>query len=284
MPSPLRSRSLIGASAIVFVASAIVAALPAAAQLSRGGGGTTGTVTDVLATIPTTMFSVPSTVTSTTRTWSNLAFTAMGGTSSLAKISRVDMTCVLETETVTMQLEITTVDGGDVRVRQTVEGIKPSSPPRTQTISLPAGSTTLTAIDDVGTQTFQVTAETAAVLRRAGDLWNPVLTMLGQFESVESVKRVSYGGKECNALILGKPRLPGLESGTLYLDATTNMPVGQETNVVRDILISGRSSILEWQTVSSIQVPKVIQMDGPDGITTLRITRLSLTLSTGTLH
>lgn len=267
---------------ITFSVIALSASSTASAPLQLVGGGKGGgTPADVLATVPTPLFSKPAKVTALTTTWTNLAFAAMGGTDNLTKISRVDATFEFENPAVKMDLEISAGNDGSARIIRTVECLNSKSPKEEVTISIPAKSSTISAIDKNGTQEFEASDETLATLKRVADMWNPMLTALGQFEEIERVEPAVYGGVACNALVLAKPRLPGLQSGKLYLDAATNLPVGYETNVVRDIVISGQSTILEWQTESSIKVPKMIRLEGPDGVTDLSIKQVKLTLVGG---
>ncbi len=272
------------------VLGAVVLALPASAQSDRGGntggvgGGSTGgrtggggaVISDIVAVIPSPPYSMPANMTTATRAYANLALAAMGGATTLSQIKRVDMICEMESATTRMSIRCTSSSTGAMRFMQTVEGLNPAAPARTVCVEYVPNEKGLKVGDGKTSQTIDAPDEAIQVFRRSADMWNPVLTALGQFESVERVDRVTFAGRPCLALALGRPRLPGLESGVLYLDATTYLPVGQVTNVVRDILISGTTTILEWQTISDIKVPLTIQIDGPDGVATLRIKAVNI--------
>jgi len=273
---------------IALIAACAASMVLAGAAQSRGGTGGNGGNTsppppppppDILATVSTQLFSIPPTVTDTTRLWVNRSLNATGAAGIISSLIRVEIECELETDDNLLSLRILSSSTGSVRFEQTTQCLKPLSPPRSMCIDMPVGNASLTVTDTAGTRMLALPDDARAVLRRAGDIWSPSMMALGQFETVVSATPITYQGRPCVALALGGPRLPGLQSGTVYLDAVTYLPVGQETNIVRDILISGRTTIMEWQTISGVQVPKVIQHEGTDGTSTLRFTSVTLVTS-----
>lgn len=285
-PSPVRALSgVLAALLLISLAAGASSRDRNGGNPPLGGDGSTEAPPppDILATVPVRLFPRPAQISTDTRLWTNRGLHAAGGATTISQIQRVNIVCELESATTLMTLRISSMSTGEVRFEQTTQSLAPLAPGRTMRLVIPAETNLVLASDGAGTLEIPLPDNALAVLRRAGDIWSPMLTALGQFASFSEARPVTFNGRPCLAIRMQEPRLPGLLSGTLYLDAATFMPVGQETNMVRDILISGRTTILEWQTVAGIQVPKVIRLEGTDGTATLRFTSVSFITTSGPL-
>jgi len=270
------------ATAVLLLGTSLMAiAHPAFAQRGgSGGGGTSGggsSPTDYLPGLNKVIFSVPETPTTLTKNWMNAALVAMGNPQKLANIRRTEFVCEMAGTFGGLVLEVAASSDGAFFWKQIHSAPVKGPPERTMTLQLSADSRGARAgNDDDAEIAVELSEDVTKILRRSSDLWNPVLTTLGQFGTVEKVDSVMLGSRACTRLTMGSPRLQGLTSGLLYLDAVTSLPVAVETNVVRDIPISGQYTITEWQTVSGINVPRTLLVTGPDGTCTLTFHQVKL--------
>lgn len=268
---------------IVAVLGALAAlTTPVHAQRSGGGTGGSGSTTDYLSTLNRVIFPLPATTTATTRTWANRALAAAGSPEKLALIERVELSCVLTGQFGSMILDIQSRSSGGVVLTQTMEATSKDDEQRSTTFQVSAGSDRATVSDGGDPIALELPDSMLAFIRRAADIWSPTLTVLGHFESVESVSTQVVGMQTCSVLTMGKPRLEGLTDGKLYLNALTGLPVMWESTIVRDIPISGKYTILTWQTVSGIMVPLTVAVETPEGTALLIFNRVAFFRGNGT--
>jgi len=284
--STLLSHSSILRCALIVAACAAIGSLGLASQDRSGGGDRSDSrvvIPDYLATLNARMFSIPKAPTALTRSWVNTVLNAQGGAEKLADLQRVEFTCELTGTFGVMTLDVTVSASGDLLFEQVVQTPYKGVPARSLTFSVTAGAERAVVGDGETKMAVPLAPGTLSALRRAGDMWNPMVTMLGQFEVIESVGAELVNGRPCLLLKMGKPRLDGLTTGSMWIDAVTFMPVAAETNVLRDVPISGKYTISDWQTVSGIQVPKSMSVVGPDGDTKLTFGKVKLYRGAGDL-
>lgn len=256
--------------------------LPTFGQNS-GNSGNSGPV-DHVSSLNPLLYSVAPGINSTTRTWMNLVLNAMGSPSKLGQIVKSEFTCEMTGSFGTMSLSVMSSTTGEFTFHQTVRSPVAGVPGRTTIYTYSPSSGELKASCNGGQSiVIDVTDECMALLRRTADLWNPVLTMIGQFESVDQVGIGQLGTTWCTVLTMGKPRIEGLTAGKIYLNNATLLPLGTETTVTRDIPISGKYTITGWQTIAGINVPRTAEIQGPDGTSQLTFTSVRLYGTSGEL-
>lgn len=264
-------------------ATTIVSALLATTVFGQRGSGDRTVLPDYLATVNPQLFSGPPTPTTLTRFWANTMLAAMGSPEKLANLARVHFYCELTGSFGTMALTIEANSRGETTFKQVLQSNEKGAPPRTISFSINSANERVVIGDGESENAAQIPPDALSALRRAGDMWNPVFTMMGQFERVESTTLTVLDGRSCTLLTLGTPRLPGLTSGKVWIDLATLLPVRYETNVLRDVPITGVSRITEWQLNSGIQIPRTILIDGPEGTSTLTFLKVGLFSTTGPL-
>jgi len=263
--------------AVALTAMIVGFGLPAFGQNT----GNTGQI-DYVATLNPTLYSVAPAMSATTRTWMNLALNAMGSPAKLGQIVKSEFACELTGTFGKMTLSVMSSSTGEMTFQQVT---RPTGVPgRTISYALSPNAAQFTASSNGGDPiVIQPTAECVAMLRRTADLWNPVLTTMGQFGSVDQVGYSQIGTTWCAVLMMGTPRVEGLTAGKLYLNAATALPLAYETTVTRDIPITAKYTITGWQTVAGIMVPRTVEMQGPDGTSLLTFTSVRLYGTSGEL-
>lgn len=243
-----------------------------------GNGGSGGSVPDYIASFnSSSLYKVDPSMSSLTRSWMNEALASMGSADKIAQIGKSEYVCEVAGPFGTMKLSVSRTFSGNLKFEQEVRPSTPGAPARVISYDFIASPPEFRAFDTSGDPLILEPSEEAIeVLRRTADLWNPVLAVLDQFGSVESVDAGTVGSTPCTVLTLGSPRLDGLTEGKLYLDAVTKRPVSVETTVTRDIAISGMYTITAWQTIAGIQVPLTLDVTGPDGKSTVTFTDIRL--------
>ncbi|MBX3355291.1 MAG: hypothetical protein KF724_06300 [Phycisphaeraceae bacterium] len=246
---------------------------------SGDNGGTNGTGTQLIEPIDRIdrrLFSVTTTPTALTRQWMNSVLTATGSPQKHSNLSRFEFTCVVTGSFGTMTLEVASRNTGSVFFSQEIESTNRFDPIRLLKFEILDTSGRVTASDGDQPMTIPLPAEVMSALRRAGDIWSPMLTMLGQFEQVQSVSTQVIGLRTYTVLTMSQPKLPGMTEGRIFIDTTTGLPAMVDTTVLRDIPISGRYTITAWQTISGMQIPLTMILDGPDGRSNLTFTHMAL--------
>lgn len=246
-------------------------------------GGNTGS-TDYVASLNSTLFSVAPGMNVNTRYWMNQALNGMGSPTKLGQIVKTEFECELVGGFGKMTLAVMSSSTGEMTFSQVLRPATAGIPGRSIAYTLSTSPAQFTASSNGGDPlVITPTAECIAMIRRTADLWNPVLTMMGQFGSVDSLGAAMVGTTPCAVLNMGSPRMAGMTSGRIYLNVNNYLVVATETTVTRDIPISGKYTIIEWQSVSGITLPKKVVMEGPDGVALLTFTTIRLYGASGLL-
>lgn len=261
----------------------IFVAAPAFSDRGSSGGSSTSDTLASLRAVNSKLFDVPGTPTALTKQWVNASFGAMGNPDKLPGVLRTEVICDLVGPFGKMNFNVTASGAGDVRFVHTIESTDATAPRRRTTYVLTPNSNVVYVDDGSGQKRCELPQTQVDTFRRIGDIWNPLLLAMGQFEQVDSTTTQTVGARTYTVLTMGKPKIDGLTAGKVYLDSATALPMMVETTVTRDIPISGKYTITSWNSIAGIQVPATATVEGPDGTCTLTFTKIALYTSSGAL-
>lgn len=197
----------------------------------------------------------------------NLAMGAMGGALLFDGVNSVAYDCTMANDQGTMLMKVQSKENVGVTLEQSLTPPGGDAPIRRQMLTTNADGGWARDLDEGGLQLMPAVVSTS--IERAGDQWNFVGSALAQFCMVEHDGPAVFAGRACSKLKFTAPRSQGLEELVMYFDDETRLPVGQATSTSAGSLVSGTARIAEWQTVNGMMIPKVIEVEGQTGSSTL---------------